>query len=279
MSKRRIRTILDERQIVLRPSETKLTLPVSDIHTGELRCIKYSLEWSPIIEGWLSHLANVSAWSEAQEDDYSGIQQILKMLKGESCVIDCGEVDDCLETSEIISVLETDTAANTTKSTNNEESLENLFDNPQDGNLYNPVIPGGQSDSACQMAGYIADKLETFITEVDTYGTEPDVLTALFAALNGEYFYSLDILTSVITNFVIGGALPLAPVYTSQKQEILDYMYCEDDFTKDGVASFAIANLTRGQEIGDEINCVALSVWQQWQTLGEHATGYDYSFL
>lgn len=207
-----------------------------------------------------------------------------KVQIGENCMIDCDEVEACLPTAptiinidNAIDLNETNIATNETDIATNETDITNLFDNPQDGNFYDPPQPDSETDLACQISGYMVDELSTFIALVDTYGAEPDVLTALFAALNGDYFYTLHILILVLRNFIIGGALPLAPDFDTQKSQLHEYMYCENDFDKASVAAWVIANLTRGQEIGDEILCVALSVWQQWQTLGEFATGYDCS--
>lgn len=198
----------------------------------------------------------------------------LNLMIDNAIMINCDEVDDCLETSEIIEGMDIVILANTASSSTNSNDIQDMEENPPDGNLYDPVIPPSQTDLACQVAGYIANQLYTFIAEVDTYGTQPDMLTALFAALNGEYLYSVDILTNVLTNFIIGGALPLAPDYDPQIEALAEYMYCNNDFDKDSVASWASANLTRGSEIADEILCISLSAWQQWQMLGEFATGH-----
>lgn len=277
----RILTIHDERQRIVELSDFNLSLPSVDIFDEPTRCYIVNKEWAKIITGAISLLLEIAVWKDADDESYIGILKIQEYLIGDNCdmPLDCEDIDDCLETSEIIEAMDDNTAQNSSDLSNLSNEVDDLESNPQDGNLYNPNVPESQTDIACQVANYIIDKLADFVTEIDTYGFEPDILTALFAALNGEYFYSIDILTNILTNFIIGGAPALAPDFASQTDEMIKYLYCDGDFNKANFATWAAANLTRGQEIADEISCLALSVWQQWQTLGEYATGYDCSSI
>lgn len=125
MAKDRTRSIIDEKRKVLRPFNTILTLPTTDIHEGGLRCIKYNYEWSVIVEGWLLHLTTVNLWSQAYGEDFSGIQQVQKMLIGEECAMpfDCNDVEDCLLTSPTIIAINAQIAQNASDISDNTDNI------------------------------------------------------------------------------------------------------------------------------------------------------------
>jgi hypothetical protein len=58
------------------------SLPETDIYDEPVRYFKANLKWTPIIFGWLDVLEDVSGWHEAADDNYAGIQQILKFEEG-----------------------------------------------------------------------------------------------------------------------------------------------------------------------------------------------------
>ncbi len=199
----------------------------------------------------------------------------LNLMQENAIVIDCDEVEDCLEDSPTIINIENTTETNTTNITNNTNEITNNFDNPQDGNFYDVPSPAPESDEACQMSGYITAQLGSFIAQIDSYATEPNLLDALYSALNGDGYYAVTELTTALNNFFIGGADPLFATYNSQALDVQTQMYCENDFSKDNLATWAIGNLVRGDEISDMINCVSLATWERWQQLGQYETIYD----
>lgn len=91
----RWRTLDDEKKRQLILEQFNFTLPAADIFDAPFRCYRINLEWTPIVMGFVSWLANVAAWSSASSDDYEGIQQISKMMEGEDCM-DCQQLLDCL---------------------------------------------------------------------------------------------------------------------------------------------------------------------------------------
>lgn len=82
----------------------KITLPPSDIHDPPYKCYRLNLHWQPIVLGFLDWLADVASWQEAEDEDFEGIQQIIKFMRGSMC-IDCGDVENCLKDSAIIASL------------------------------------------------------------------------------------------------------------------------------------------------------------------------------
>lgn len=100
------RTTLDEKNRFGTLPFDRLTWPTVGIHDAPFRCYRINLEWTPLITGLIGLLAETRMWKDVYEKDAYPIQQILEMLKGEDClVVNCDEVDDCLETSESIAAL------------------------------------------------------------------------------------------------------------------------------------------------------------------------------
>lgn len=205
---------------------------------------------------------------------------------GENCImpIDCEEVEECLEGSEIVLDLrEQDTVIFSSlldlddNMVQNSNDIQEINDHPPDGNTYDPPVPEPQTDIACQISGHLASKVGDYIAQIDTYSDEPTLLDALDSAMNGDGYYAVTELIEALNNFFVGGADPLFSDYQSQQDEVHEWLYCENNFSKDDLATWSVENLTRGQEISDMLDSIALSTWEQWQVLGQHATEYDCS--
>lgn len=73
-----------------------------------LRYYKLNKNWASIVFGWLEWLENEAGWKEAEGQNYVGIQAIMKFEEGielPEAEVDCGDVEDCLSTSDIIAGL------------------------------------------------------------------------------------------------------------------------------------------------------------------------------
>ena len=100
------RTTLDEKTRLAQLPYNRLTWPTVGIHDAPFRCYRINLEWTPLITGLIGLLAETRMWKDVYEKDAFPIQQILEMLEGEGClVVNCGEVEDCLDMSGIIASL------------------------------------------------------------------------------------------------------------------------------------------------------------------------------
>lgn len=230
-------------------------------------------------QAWLDFGNWESRWVNLGES-MDGIQAFvaltsLNLMIENSIMIDCEEVEECLVVSPIIINLNDETTINTTNITTNTTEITNNWDTPQDGNFYDTPSPAPQTDEACQISGYVANRIGDYIAQIDTYSTEPSLLDALDTALDGQFHYAVDELVTALNNFFVGGALPLFPVYDDQVLDVQTQMYCENDFSKDNLAVWAVGNLTRGQEISDMLNSVSLATWERWQQLGQYETIYD----
>lgn len=189
--------------------------------------------------------------------------------------IDCNEVEACLTTSPTITTIEIDITNNLNIITNNTNELQEIQENPADGNTYAPTTPTSNSVLACQIAGHLASKIGDYIAQIDTYATELTLLDALNSALAGDFNYAVSELTTILENAVSGANPPLFSDYQSQESAVHEQIYCQNDFNKDNLATWTVSNLSRGQEVSDMLNSISLATWQQWHTLGEHATGYS----
>lgn len=100
------RTTLDEKNRFGTLPFDRLEWPTVGIHDAPFRCYRINLEWTPIITGLIGLLAETRMWKDVYEKDAFPIQQILEMLEGEGClVVNCDEVEDCLDLSGIIASL------------------------------------------------------------------------------------------------------------------------------------------------------------------------------
>lgn len=106
-----IRTDLDEQVGKVRLSDFNLSLPAENIFDEPTRCYKVNKAWAKIITGALDLLTEIGVWKDAENEGYSGIQQILQMLEGDDCM-DCDDVEACLATSAIIANLQAQITAN-----------------------------------------------------------------------------------------------------------------------------------------------------------------------
>jgi len=81
-------------------------LPDTGIYDEPVRYFKANLKWTPVIFGLLTWAEDLAFWPDAINDLYVGIQQILIFEEGitlpDPPEIDCGDVEDCLESSTII---------------------------------------------------------------------------------------------------------------------------------------------------------------------------------
>jgi hypothetical protein len=78
----RIVVLEDEKARILDLTSFKFVPPSEGIYEGTVRYYKANLKWAKIIEGFVSWLATVAAWPEAQNENYHAIQQILIFLEG-----------------------------------------------------------------------------------------------------------------------------------------------------------------------------------------------------
>lgn len=78
----RLMVVDDWKKQVIDLASSNFVVPAVDIYDEPVRYYKANLQWTPIIEGILSWLTEVTAWQNANDDSHAGIQAILKFLEG-----------------------------------------------------------------------------------------------------------------------------------------------------------------------------------------------------
>src|SRR4026209_680280 len=93
-----VRVIDDEKKRLIDLYDLNLVPPEGvGIADEPTRCYRVNKQWASLIMGMVSAtLVTVASWRDANEDDYSAIQEILKFLRGADCM-DCEQVIDYIE--------------------------------------------------------------------------------------------------------------------------------------------------------------------------------------
>ena len=151
---------LDFRKRVLAWQDQNQVLPSVDIYDEPVRYYKLNKEWAKIIWGLLNHLEQPAAWPLAEDQDYSGIQQVMKFEQGIDMPleVDCEHLEDCLETSTIIIDMQT-VINNQTEIINNlTQEIERLEDEQATDGVDIPPNPTmvDSGNDLCKSANYIA---------------------------------------------------------------------------------------------------------------------------
>lgn len=195
---------------------------------------------------------------------------------GEQCMPDCNDVEDCLETSTIINIIEGDVITNETNITNNTTNITHCTENPPDGTWYpDPPDVEVDPDPACGAAFYIVQQLRVFIVDLEASDTTyPTLFDAIEAWLADPFPFTASLLITVLTS-IFGGAPSVLTDYDAQLDDMREELYC-NGFDKTTFSTF-VRTLTGGNPIADYLDCVGLSAWQQWYTVGANDLSQDCS--
>jgi hypothetical protein len=162
--------VADEKDLILDLSTYKFEPPAAGIYDEPARYYKANIEWAKILEGHLSWLASPAAWKMAEDEGYSAIEKVLIFLRGivmsEPPGFDCGDVEDCLETSTIILNL-IDQVNNLNEQIDDlQEQLEETKHEQEAGNPLPPNPDMADSgNSVCRGANFIAAQLSDRLLE------------------------------------------------------------------------------------------------------------------
>lgn len=185
----------DEQKRYVSLDDLQLVPPAVGVFDEPLRCYAVNHEWAKIITGAVSILLNVACWRDAEDDSYSGIQQVMEFLIGADCM-DCNDVETCLQTSATILAIQS--AIN-----NNAAAIQQ-----------NAAAIGNNLQSILQNEADIAFNLGEINTLTDIALDHEDRIAALEAATPGSgsggvpvealvwEFVGADIVT-LITNTII----------------------------------------------------------------------------
>lgn len=259
---------------VIDPAEkvcVQLEIPNDTLHIaafwGALEALSKAYNWE-------DSFADGSATAYVWRDVIADASELVKT--GVNCMLDCNDVEDCLETSTIINIIEGDVIINETNITDNTTNITHCTENPPDGSWYpDPPDVDVDPDPACGAAFYIVQELRVFIVDLEASDTTyPTLFDAIAAWLAGAFPFTASLLITVLTS-IFGGAPSVLTDYDAQLDDMREELYC-NGFDK-GVFSTFVRTLTGGDPIADYLDCVGLSAWQQWYTVGANDLSQDCS--
>ena len=154
-------TLLDLKQRIIDLMENTQELPEVAWDAEPLRYYKLNEKWAPIVFGWLDWLEDPAGWQDAQDDDYAGIQGILAFEEGITLDIDCGDVENCLESSTIINNITTNITNIDNSITNINDQIEEIKDETATDGVDLPPNPSMDSGATnlCRSSDYIAGRI------------------------------------------------------------------------------------------------------------------------
>ena len=213
----RVLVIQDERERIVELADFNLELPLAGIFDEPRRCYPINKEWAKIVTGAVSLLLEIAVWPDAENEDYSGIQQILEFLKGEDCM-DCEDIEDCLETSTTITTINNNvTNINNTINNNNVSidinttTVNNVFPPAEQEEIIGGEVPGCDFDaawSACwTLVNYIDTQNRDFLQEVSqstSQAKNASIMISAIPALGLLPFDEILAYTDEITNNLLG---------------------------------------------------------------------------
>ncbi len=186
---------------------------------------------------------------------------------GENCMLDCEDVEDCLETSTIITTIEADIVINEGDIVTNTTNITEIVTNPPDGNVY-PDAPTIETDPACGAAFYIVAAIRAFILDAEgwngTYTDETDTLENIIDVFAWQWSWLYDLLA-----YLFDPSPPASVLtdYDAQQDDMRQQLYCTS-FDKPLFVTY-VRTLTNGNAIADFIDCIALSTWSSWHAVGQ----------
>lgn len=197
-------------------------VPETDVYDEPVRYFKANKQWTPIIFGFLTWLEDLAAWKEADSDGFAGIQGILKFEEGIELVVsdfDCGDVEDCLESSTIINNIVTDI-------TNITNEIEDLQDETDVGGVNLPPVPSSSDsgDNVCAASNYVANRVSGILLDTWTKARSYSLLDFVQLVL-GEFldFSKVVAFWQYAITIFNGGLGDSAVTYTD---EIAQIVFC-----------------------------------------------------
>lgn len=259
----------DEKERVLDFTEYKFIPPETGIYEGDLRYYAASLEWARVLEGHISWLATVAPWTEAEDERYHAIQQILIFLRGVEMSIDYEALKAAIHdgTYDAWNDLAKQVVSGRTKNINvgedgtvTDPSIEVIED------VEVPADDTGTADiderKAAQYSASIAqangfNKLLAYLNTLYGVDVAPDtsITDAIFLVKN-QFMPEVG-LDAAMTAYWDSRAQGVAQIVSLDREDLSNYLYCNPfRDTQDNLAAF-ISSLT-GFTIEQKDICIDL---------------------
>lgn len=161
----------DLKKRIIDLTENKPELPGVAWDAEPVRYFKLNQEWCILLAGWLDHMESEAFWPDAEGQDYAGIQAILKFEEGIELPVtdfDCGDVEDCLETSETIANLNTLINQLEEQIDQLEDQIGELEDEQATDTVDIPPTPdmGDSGNDICRGADFISRRLGDLLLDM-----------------------------------------------------------------------------------------------------------------
>ena len=276
----------DDKERALDLSGMNIIPPAVGIFDEPTRCYKLNHEWSKIVIGIVSWLAATPVWAEAENEGYFAIEEILHFMKQTETCMDCDDIENCLELSPIITLIEItlinntiNITNNTTNVTNNTIEITNILEQPSDGSTYpDPPDVEEEPDRTCGSAYRCVLGIRDWITTVEGLPVSyPTIQDALEALLIGEISLAYAIAVILIENaFIVPPPPSILPDFIAQEDDMREWLYC-NGFNKALFATWVEENLTLGLAIAEYIRGVAFVQWEHFILAGSYDETQDCS--
>lgn len=223
---------------VVDPVETvcvQIEVPKDDAHIraffGALERLSMSYNWA-----WDGNKTGLDVANVWQRQLALATQ---KIRDEENCMVDCVDIEDCLETSTIIIGINVDIENNTVNITNNETNITNntteitnnttdidiIIEGGIDINVYPPNPTQGEPDALCGASYYIANKLNDHIQDIITDALTLTLSEFLEGLLGIGGFQSSWV--KLWWDFIIAAGNPtLGTEVSSTIDNVAEHLYC-----------------------------------------------------
>lgn len=283
-------TTLDAKQRLIDLMANPFILPDVDIYDEPVRYYKANEQWAKILFGWLDWLEDIAGWQEAEGDDFSGIQQVLKFEEGiEPIVTTPAELQEAIYlglyrwtndvAKQIVSGRTTDIAvdAEGNVSTPSEAGVE---EPPAD----DPLTSIDETKAAkAGSAIAVALGVNQFIfTLNDLYGADDVADTPLadtIALIN--YLYVTDAgMDAAITEYYIDRGNSLGALGELNVANLAGHVYCNRFVSAENAVLQFVAASAFTEEVKFRYNELIVQLeetqWNIWQNTGLNAPSTQY---
>ena len=169
--------------------------PAVGIFDAPTRCYVVNEEWAAHIAGAVSVLTETQVWVGADDEQDNAIQSIMQFLQGTVCdVIDCNDVEDCLDTSDAIAGIGIGLYFNLRNQTQEFlDTLNNAYDGtPQsidpDIPITAPQLDPDHNTALCYALEFaVANYAATKRAEISLVNNLGDVWQAILSGLRGIF--------------------------------------------------------------------------------------------
>jgi len=174
---------------------------------------------------WEDSYVEGSQTAYVWQDVLEGASEAVKI--GVNCMLDCDDVEGCLETSTIINIIEGDIINNETNIENNETNITNIYEGGIDTNVYPPAPTLEEPDLLCGASYRIAQETIDFVeqTVIDVIAITQDAWILALLFLGNWILLRLNI----FWDYIVGNEPSLDGVdFDQYLDQLAEAFYCAE---------------------------------------------------